>query len=560
MGKLLITEEDRRHILKLYNIIKEDIDPKTGGSVKILNNYKPGFYTLQSTDTKDNKPIIDKLNSELSKVTEFVKNNPESIVKITFVAGESAIPNKDNELGKGKQIEPGILSGYRRDYLQQYINNYFNSLKQQGIIKPTVEIPQIDFRYEPPKTPWVGSFFCKQGEDERNTCYPRYSEGLKNKDPKFLDIKSKYDNEQKSELYIEVVRKEPKTTETTTGTTTTDLNCATGLKIQISVKTHQCQNAEFFVFANKTQLINVKGGNTANLNNAGNARGIPTTSGTKISAEYLNPGFGKLPNGDDTTSYGPGSPYKNGDIRGYRSDTFIVTEEQSQSIVKDGNGRIDIWMVATTTVAHRDIPMVKIEKDGVLVFNEKPQIVQGKLISLNACGDKVLETPTDAAIPDMTSSRMSHLKARMSLQGNINVSAQPTDEKAKVLERAEVLLEKMTELVGLINSPNWRRQSYMYPKYPGYNEKRAKIKEYYDLFQQLIVGDGKPSFKLKRNGKYEDGSMNSPMMGDVNLDLSLFYKAYNAIYYDTESKEFVPNGVKNPWSKLNSVTEWKGIT
>ena len=112
----------------------------------------------------------------------------------------------------------------------------------------------------------------------------------------------------------------------------------TDLKIRVYVPRHACQNAEFFIFANSTLLKNINGGITANLNNADTERGIPksTCKGEScFDAEVLNPGYGWLPNGDGTYGgYSYGSQNKSGDIGKGRSDTFIVTEEQSKKIVE----------------------------------------------------------------------------------------------------------------------------------------------------------------------------------------------------------------------------------
>ena len=127
--KFLITEEDRLHIRSMYGLISEEIDPNTGGSVTIQNYYKPGFYTLDSTDTQTNQPVKNKLTTALQEVTEFVKKNPDSIVEVKFISQESAIPNKDNE-GKegGDFMDVGGLSDVRKKYIEPYIQTYFNNL------------------------------------------------------------------------------------------------------------------------------------------------------------------------------------------------------------------------------------------------------------------------------------------------------------------------------------------------------------------------------------------------------------------------------------------------
>ena len=288
--KFLITEEDRLHIRSMYGLISEEIDPNTGGSVTIQNYYKPGFYTLDSTDTQTNQPVKNKLTTALQEVTEFVKKNPDSIVEVKFISQESAIPNKDNE-GKegGDFMDVGGLSDVRKKYIEPYIQTYFNNLKAQGIIPQSVEIPPLQYEKLEPVTPWVGQKFCPADstlQQQRSTCVQNYRKGLKNNDSEIVALKKdKYDKEQRTEIIITVKKK--------TGETTTD--CLTGIKIRVYVPSHECQNAEFFIFANNTLLYNSVGGMTANLNNGDKDRGIPkVNSEPTLTANVLNPGYGYL--------------------------------------------------------------------------------------------------------------------------------------------------------------------------------------------------------------------------------------------------------------------------
>jgi hypothetical protein len=122
MRRLLITEEEKRRILGLYGLLKEDIDPNSGGTVTINNVYKAGWYTTAAIDQLTNKTIKDQLDVELVKVTEFVRKNPNSIVSVKFTSQESAIPNTDNEKAgffkdkPSNRLDVGELSGARKDY------------------------------------------------------------------------------------------------------------------------------------------------------------------------------------------------------------------------------------------------------------------------------------------------------------------------------------------------------------------------------------------------------------------------------------------------------------
>ena len=76
------------------------MDPNSGGTITINNYYPAGYYSLENKDTKSGKTIKQQLDEALIQVTDFVKKNPNSLVEIKFISGESAIPNKDNEGNK----------------------------------------------------------------------------------------------------------------------------------------------------------------------------------------------------------------------------------------------------------------------------------------------------------------------------------------------------------------------------------------------------------------------------------------------------------------------------
>ena len=127
MKKFVITEEEKKHILGLYGILNESIDPNSGGTITIDNYYPAGWYTLDNKDTKSGKVIKEQLNEALIQVTNFVKKHPDSIVSVKFISQESAIPNKDNEGKHGSTwLALGGLSDLRKQYLEPYIKTYFD--------------------------------------------------------------------------------------------------------------------------------------------------------------------------------------------------------------------------------------------------------------------------------------------------------------------------------------------------------------------------------------------------------------------------------------------------
>jgi predicted transcriptional regulator len=548
MKKLLITEDDKKHILNLYGLLTEAIDPNSGGTTTINNYYPSGWYTLGNKDTQSGKIIQNQLDEILVQVTEFAKKYPNSIVSVKFISQESAIPNKDNE-GKagGGYLEVGGLSDLRKQYLEAHIKKYFDNLKANGVIGQTVEVPPIEYERKPIVTAWVGTPFCPANatkEQQRGECYKKYKAGEKTT---YKDYFNKYQKEQSSQLEITVkLKEEPKIT-----TTTIDYGkCAVQLKIRVWVESHNCQNAEFFIFANDLLLYNTQGGMTANLNNAGTSRGIPI-----FDAEYLNPGYGELKNGDGTFSYGYGIKKLSGDKEGSRSDTFTITKEQSLELLKKSDGKINLWMIATTSAAHKDIPKVTITKsDGTVIYNKAPKIRQGKLLTLDGCTYKVIEG-NNASVPSVASyvnkirDERSALQKTYEIKGGSKKKQQKMDTKALILERCTELVDKMTNLLQYLKLKLQPSES----RY-GTPEIEAEITKNYELFESLLTDTGtdeNPQPQLyKSDGTFHDETIaNDKLFGDVRQDLEQFYEGFNAVF--VKSKKVFSNGIRNSSGELD---------
>jgi len=552
--KFFITEQDRRHILSLYGLIKEDIDPVTGGEQSFKVNFKAGWYDPSNEEAyiEGQRKLTDEIDTFVkTQLIPYLKKVPSSIVGMTFRSGESKIPNTDNEgkdKGKKQPLDPGRLSELRKYYLEEYLKKVI--IPQIKAVDAQAQIPEMTYIQVEAKEPWIGKPWCPanklkpQDKEIGRDCLLAW----RNAGSPDID---KYNTDQVSEFSISV---RPILT-TSTGTNVTE-DCAVGLKIKVSVKSHICQNAEFFVLANNTLLYNTQGGMTANLNNADAKRGVPGhDSKPEYSKKVLNPGYGLLPNGDGTMgNYKYRNENNNGDIKGSRSDTFIVTPEQSKKIVNEGNGYINIWWIATTTQAHRDIPEVVITKtvNGVetVVYEGEPKVNEGKILTLDACGNKKVDIdngqqapPTQSALNALLAQKQKILKGNVS---NDELSAEKTDSKAAILSRSG---ELSTESISLTN------QLLKFKGVTGKTEAQSIITNYYTVFYNKIMGDqskGEPTFERKENGKkYKDKTIDiSDMYGDVRLDLDLFYAVFDAIYKE-ENGKINPTGRKNDKERLD---------
>jgi len=590
--KFLITEDDRKHILSLYGILKEDEgETKTQQSTSSLKfdktiNFAPGYYRIKGpvttkAGTTYDWDVDETLKSDLEKIKEFLKNNPSGyIVEANLYSGESQIPNNDNEKGGGR-INQNELNASRLNTLKTYIQPIFDSWKTEGITKTAFKINEFK---EIGKTPWIGTPFCPANTSDPRTCSTTYYNKVIAKDSTALEYKTKYDAEQYFRVIIEVKKvDDPKPQElpSESGDTVSE-GCATGLEVVIYVKTHECQNAEYLVYANNTLLTNLAGGFTANLNNAGgkltaakfnfpapdDAGAIyqTTEDGSKIGfmyktgdipAQALNPAYGYTKNG-------PYSANEEGDINGQRMDTFKVNATQSKTITEQGNGEINIWLIGTTKAMHLDIPYVLIKKDGKEVYNNQPKIEQGLVLTLSGCGNKVLPLSTKGIKPTGYESILINIyKERFDkIKQGLGANAIESLSKKQLKDSKSEILDRTLELNNLINqviSIGYNISEKVFAKEKT-NATYSQFKKQWDsqankvarmnIYNQIQpILDQNPSFRKNTDGTYVDKNIEKSkknpektLMGDVLIKLQNFYKKYDTFYKPDEG-EYLPNGL-----------------
>jgi hypothetical protein len=159
--KLLITESEKKSILKQYGLVVEDYSSPTNVlEVEKDIKFKGGYWKM----TPEVKTMLD---SEISKIKEFLtttKGIPH-IVSIKISSQESKIPNVDREGGKTTRINPGVLSNNRSETIKQYLNQALTPLVGNGL----QSLPVFDV--EPPKegtTKWIGQDFCPANQVPSN--------------------------------------------------------------------------------------------------------------------------------------------------------------------------------------------------------------------------------------------------------------------------------------------------------------------------------------------------------------------------------------------------------
>ncbi len=540
--KLLISEQERKHILSLYGLIKEADQPVTqetqssGLKIDKTINFAPGYYRNKGPVTTKagityNWDVDTTLNADLAKIKEFLKKNPTGyIVEVNLYSGESQIPNNDNEKG-GTAVNPGYLSTARMNSLKAYLNPIFESWKSEGITKTDFkinEIPQLG------KTEWKGTPFCPANVADERTCTTTYYKKVAAKDPVVLEYKAKYDDEQNFRVIIEVKKVDtpvvtgstPTVTGTTSTTGTTEIteDCATGLKIRVDVARHACNNAEFFVYLNNTLLYNVDGGFTANGNNADSF--IYGDSGKKIKAKRLNPGYGKI----GTTKYG-----RLGDLGGERYDEFIVTPEQSKQIISQSdNGKINVWYMCTlSTGCHLDTPTVRIYKNDLPIYEGRPMSDSALLITLDGCGNEVLEVDETATEPDVSAIREKLQTDRMSMVIDDEKDVpDKEDTKQKELRASNTLKTMMKYIDTLFTHPSIKIIYY---------EEGKSLKEY----QRSYTSGTKVNYNIPENKELFDWYASKLEDQKLELYLDEVYRIIDTNNYQMKDDQFVDKNIRN---------------
>ena len=498
--KLIITEEERKEIKTLYGLITEqDATQKNPElTLDLAGTFGSGKYLIPGK--------ADKIDDLINQIREFKKQNAGSVIEIQINSGESQVPNYDREkFPDGNDTRPeaklnvGDLGKKRAVSLETYLKtNAPDLLEDAKIVKNEPVIGT---------TAWVTS---------KGSRHPDYTK------------------EQFANFKIKVIGKKPTMSELPSSGST---DCATGLRIKVWVPSHECNNAEFFIMLNNTILYNVDGGYTANLNNAGTTKDV---YGKELVPQLLNPGYGYI-----STKYGRN---KKGDLKGARLDEFIVTPEQSKTIVQSGKGYIYIWMIGTTEQVHRDIPRVSITKNGEVVYEGEPKVASGLLLVLDACGNKVTKIPeeSNSTQPNVSS----WLSKLVSDRSKINVE----EKLPKKIDSKEVLLKSSGKLVSLINNLESYLKTNIFKGQNKNNEareyytlrnKKANIinQTYFDVYQILQSNNWMRKEPLENS--YSNKDVEGKMGGDIKLDLDEFYNKFNKIYYNNSESKYYPSGVRN---------------
>lgn len=157
-NKFLITEEERKHILSLYNLITEE-DTENVKTFELGNQFDPGRWNSLTTGATVD---LEAKMAELGTWLEGKKGTGQFVV-VQIVASESQVPNYDREQSGDIKVDPGYLSRLRAKTMKRILTTYFQGLVNRKIISeiPVFEEPKLEIN----GPPW-------KGDDSKN--YNKY--------------------------------------------------------------------------------------------------------------------------------------------------------------------------------------------------------------------------------------------------------------------------------------------------------------------------------------------------------------------------------------------------
>lgn len=323
--EILLSEIEKKNILNQYGLLVEQTPaPAPAPTTNVTDTlvvdkkitFKGGYYSASYADFKTN------LDPDLKTVQEFLTNGAGKafVVRVRIGAGESRIPNTDNEKG-GVRVDPGYLSNERMNTIDTYITQKLKSFVGKGLVTlPTIEKIPADPLAKPPVSgpAWIGQPFCpkdKLPEDDTQgyACAgvsfvpgPNITNWKKaktlNPNPYATQL-SGYTQAQyiKVKLELKEIPAEVK-------------QCMDNMEIQVNYtdlnKKHKCNSSIYEIKVNGVKLTRKDGKDYASLNNAGD--------------EYdNNPGTCKGAASADTTCR--------------RYNTFVVSPELANKIIGSTN-------------------------------------------------------------------------------------------------------------------------------------------------------------------------------------------------------------------------------
>jgi hypothetical protein len=251
--KLIITEEEKLDIMKLYGLLLEGEELPDGGyQIDFSNTFKSGYHSSKHI----NKAI---LTTELQAAKDWLagklKNNKGKLVFVKIDASESKVPNADAENG-GVVLQPYELSNKRAVAINNFLSGIFDGWVTEGLIsqKPIFAFPEAKIGGPNWCPPYSKDETCVEKTDKKD-------------DQKFTDHQ-----------YVRV--------QFLVDTPGMSAKCVEGLSITVSYNKdknasfpcrggHKCDEADFNVLLNRVPIGSVS---LNNANDGGSRTGTVTVT------------------------------------------------------------------------------------------------------------------------------------------------------------------------------------------------------------------------------------------------------------------------------------------
>ena len=383
--RLLISEIEKRDILRQYNLLTEDVIPVSSLSIDKNVNFAGGTYS-EPYLLKDLAPEIQRIKDYLTS-----SSGKSFIVSVQISSGESQIPNTDNEKKPSVRVEPLFLATNRNNVIQKYIKNQLQPFVNSKLL---VKIPT--FKVEDPvvgKTAWIGQPFCpkslipsddKQGyicagssfKPGNGTDGKPIFNWVNGKNTVYKTILDSYNKEQF--VNVKIVLKE----------LTVMKKCLDNMTIDVNYvgTDHKCNSAiyEMYIKGNlnrtDTLLLRNDGKTYASINN-----------------NFTSPFITATPNLGD---------YDNDPkaVGGNRYNRFIVTSEIASSLISDGSTEFIISAKCKNPYnnpdhsggCHDGVGNILVTNGNGVKFPYTLTTPKGKdevksLPAINACGEKLVK-------------------------------------------------------------------------------------------------------------------------------------------------------------------------
>jgi len=144
--RLVITEGEKKEILKQYNLLTEGDTPTTTLNVEKKVDFEAGHYS--------EKYIKAAIDPEIKKISDYLNSGggKKYLVSVEISSGESKIPNSDNE--KGGRLDPEVLSKYRMNTIESYITKSLTPFKDKGLLMGLPTFKRLEIKIGGPD--WIG--------------------------------------------------------------------------------------------------------------------------------------------------------------------------------------------------------------------------------------------------------------------------------------------------------------------------------------------------------------------------------------------------------------------